>query len=856
MLLRPLTGASAVVTTTPATPSSRAGAVLWLTGLSGAGKTTLAEAVAERLGAAGYPCYLLDGDRLRTGLNADLGFSPEDRTENVRRTAEVAALFADAGLLCIVSLISPYRADRERARQATPRFHEIHVAADLATCEQRDTKGLYRRARAGELPAFTGVSAPYEAPTSPELRLDTHRESAQASVERLYRYVLEALPLARQQGAPLDVRHEQALHLYRNGQVPEALQAMARLIEEAPNAPLLHSNLAEMLRQQGQPRPAVAHGERAVALAPALASAHSNLGLAWFDLNELDRAEACHHTALQLQPTLVPSLNNLASIAHARGQLEAAIHGYRQALLCRPDYPEALSNLGTVLMEAERLDEAVQALEQATELAPTSADAVCNLGLARLRQARPAQARPLLEHALQLRPTHIKACAGLARCLAELDQREQALQLLQAGLERTPDSAEAWCQLGTLAAEAGEQQRAEEALRRALDLRPGFPEALVGLASLALERGHQPEAVTLLEQAISQAPDNHGARYHLAQARKAGPGDDNLEQMEMLLAGAAQASPGRRIALHYGLGKGYDELGDYARAFAHFEQGARLKRATFDYSSEADEARIEAIIQHFDAPRLRSLEGQGDPSDLPIFVLGMPRSGTTLTEQVLASHSQVTGAGELHDLMQLLQAPLSGQRPLPYPMNLASANASDLAALGRDYLTRLRRHGPQARRITDKLPANYMGAGLIPAMLPNAKIIHVRRDPVDTCLSCFTRLFSEHQEATYDLAELGRHYRHYVRLMDHWRAVMPAGSLLEVRYEDLVADLPGQTARLLEFCGLPWDDACLAFHRNERNIRTASVTQVRQPLYSSSVERWRNYEAYLGPLLEALGDCR
>ena len=844
------------MTTPAASTAPFTGAVLWLTGLSGAGKTTLAEAAAACLGAAGYPCYLLDGDRLRTGLNADLGFSPEDRSENVRRTAEVAALFADAGLLCIVSLISPYRADRERARKATPRFHEVYVAADLATCEGRDPKGLYRRARSGELAAFTGVSAPYEAPSAPELRLDTHLENAEASIERLCRYVNEVLPLSHARQAPLEVRHEQALHLYRNGQMADALQAMARLIEEAPHAPLLHSNLAEMLRQQGQARPAVAHGERAVALAPALASAHSNLGLAWFDLGELDRAEACHRRALQLQPALGPSLNNLASIAHARGQLQAAIEGYRQALLCRPDFPEALSNLGAVLMEAERLDEAVQVLEQAVELAPGSADALCNLGLARLRQARPAQARGLLEHALLIRPQHIKACAGLARCLAELNLREHALELLQAGVERSPDSAEAWCQLGTLAAEDGDAERAERAFERALSLRPTFTEARVGLASLALERGHQPEAIALLEQALIEAPGSHGAHYHMAQARKARPGHNTLAQMEALLQDSAQASPGRRIALHYALGKGYDELGEYDQAFAHFEQGARLKRATFDYSSAADHARVEAIIQQFDAPRLRALEGLGDPSELPVFVLGMPRSGTTLTEQVLASHPQVTGAGELHDLMRLLQAPLPGAAELPYPANLANARASDLAALGRAYLDQLRRHGPTSARITDKLPANYMGAGLIPAMLPNARIIHVRRDPVDTCLSCFTRLFSEHQEATYDLTELGHHYRHYAQLMDHWRQVLPAGHMIEVRYEDLVADLPGQAARLLAFCGLPWDDACLAFHRHSRTIRTASVTQVRQPLYSSSVNRWRLYEAHLGPLLEALGDCR
>jgi hypothetical protein len=231
----------------------------------------------------------------------------------------------------------------------------------------------------------------------------------------------------------------------------------------------------------------------------------------------------------------------------------------------------------------------------------------------------------------------------------------------------------------------------------------------------------------------------------------------------------------------------------------------------------------------------------------------MPRSGTTLTEQIIASHPQVFGAGELRDLMEVINQ-ATETSGISYPDNLATATRDTMTAWGRDYVGRLRRHDSEALRITDKMPANYMALGLIHLMLPQAKVIHVKRNPVDTCVSCFTRLFNRHQDATYDLMELGQHYAGYARLMNHWRAVLPAGSFMEVQYEDIVADMEGQARRLIAFCDLPWDDACLDFHKTERNIRTASVTQVRQPIYTSSVERWRHYEKYLGPLLAGLGE--
>ncbi|MCR4299784.1 MAG: sulfotransferase, partial [Gallionella sp.] len=289
-----------------------------------------------------------------------------------------------------------------------------------------------------------------------------------------------------------------------------------------------------------------------------------------------------------------------------------------------------------------------------------------------------------------------------------------------------------------------------------------------------------------------------------------------------------------------------------ATAFPHFLEGNKLKRATLDYDPDETARRIDSIMRNFDMATMDRLRG-GDPSHLPVFILGMPRSGTTLVEQIISSYPGVHGAGELSDLEAIMRRNVAGAA---FPDNLPSLDQARLAAWGADYVAGLQRRAPDARRITDKMPANFFAVGLIHLMLPNAKIIHVKRDPVDTCLSCFFQLFRNGQEFTYDLAELGRYYADYARLMEHWRKVLPEGAFLDVRYEDIVADQEAQSRRLVGYCGLEWNDACLDFDKNRRAVRTASMTQVRQPIYRSSVERWRNYEKFLGPLFDTLGALR
>jgi hypothetical protein len=320
--------------------------------------------------------------------------------------------------------------------------------------------------------------------------------------------------------------------------------------------------------------------------------------------------------------------------------------------------------------------------------------------------------------------------------------------------------------------------------------------------------------------------------------------------MEAALAQAEvrQAGTEDRLNLQFALGKAWMEAGDAARAFTHFERANGLQRSLLQFDIDRHLAVMDAMAASFDADTMGRLAGAGHPSDRPIFIIGMPRSGTTLVEQVLASHPLVHGAGELP-----LMGQLADRLPAPGDGLVEALSPDALARLGAEYDSRLEALAPGAARVTDKLPGNFLFAGLIRLVLPDAWIIHCVRDPLDTCLSCYETRFTKGHHFAYDLRELGLHHRGYQRLMDHWRGVLPKGRFIEVRYEDVVADLKGQAQRLVAFCGLDWDEACLEFHQTPRQIWTASWNQARRPLYRSSVHRARAHADRLGPLIEALG---
>jgi tetratricopeptide (TPR) repeat protein len=493
---------------------------------------------------------------------------------------------------------------------------------------------------------------------------------------------------------------------------------------------------------------------------------------------------------------------------------EEALANYDRALAIQPDFAQALSNRGNVLFELKRHEEALANYDRALAIQPDFAQTLSNRG----------------------------------NVLFELKRHEEALASYDRALAIRPDFAEAHHGRGTVLS-TFELKRYEEALAsydQALAIWPDFAEAHHGRGTVLRTFGRIEEARHFLGKAFELAPRKAEFCGSLAESKRFVDGDPHLTLIEALARDIGSLRDEDQIYLHFALGKVYADLGQHERSFSNLIEGNALKRKQIVYNDAAALAQLERTWELFTAEAMRKGRGFGDPSTVPIFIIGMPRSGATLVEQILASHPKVYGAGELTDF-EVVVASLRGShggRP--------GLVAEELRQISARYLERVRVTAPAAERITDKMPANFRHAGLIYLVLPNARIIHTRRDPIDTCLSCFSILFAYNQSFTYDLAELGRYYRAYAALMEHWREVLPLEQMLEVQYEELVANFEPVARRIVAYCGLEWDDACLEFNKTRRPVWTASAVQVREPIYRSSIGRWRPYEGMLWSLIKAL----
>ena len=452
------------------------------------------------------------------------------------------------------------------------------------------------------------------------------------------------------------------------------------------------------------------------------------------------------------------------------------------------------------------------------------------------------------------RSPDIKERLGSGLALQEAGRLREAAEIYSAILQEEPREADAWHLLATIEIQRDQFEPALLLIEKAMALVPGRAIYHHNRAFIHGALGRMAEAEADYREALRLKPDYAEAYFNLSGVTRFEEGDPAFAAVEGLLQAKGQGglSSRDRCFLHFAAGKMYDDVRDVDRAFAHYRDGNAAKGV--DYDLDANRAHFARIAEVFDEAFFEAREGQGAASALPVFVVGMPRSGTTLVEQIIASHPKAHGAGELPDLPSISKALPEFTQPkgTPYPDCMAGLPAKALKGLGEAYLKRLREVAPAAERVVDKAPLNGQHLGLVAALLPAARIIHCRRDALDTCLSCYFQNFSSGQHYSFDLSTLGHFYRDYANLMAHWYRVLPT-PIHAVDYEALVADPETEIPALIAACGLEWDDACLAPHRTARPIGTASRWQVRQPVYRSSVRRWQRFAEHLTPLREALG---
>lgn len=669
--------------------------------------------------------------------------------------------------------------------------------------------------------------------------------------ERITREILSVAP----QFAP--AIHMMGILAHSVGKTEMGIDFIEQAIAIDNKVPLFHANIAEMCRRLERLDEAVKHGQNAVKLDPKFLFAQSNLGIAYYDLKEYDKAEKHQKIALKIDINFGPSLNNMGSIMRGRdNDYEKAAEYFRKAIEVDPNYIDPQNNLGEALTRLDDPEAGLKILEDVLRKDPKNESAWCNRGVALLAMGDGEESKNSYIRALNIDDTNIAAYAGLIMVALEFNRYELGEECAEKLMKNAPEEADSYSLWGSVKLAQGYSEEAEKLFNQALEIDPDLVTAKTGLGNIALERGDLTGAEEIFRECMEGSEvDVPAGLYSLIQAKKMKPGMPEIEMMEeeaKKLDGKLIDS--KAISINFALGKMYDDLKDYEKGFPYYIEGCRIKRKIFEYSSEVKQQQVDRIKEVFTKKYLKDNAGSGNDSKTPIFVLGMPRSGTTLTEQIIASHPSVYGAGELKDMINIVKDLSPDEEGESFADHFEGAKPELFSEIGDNYLKGLVERSPETPHITDKMPGNFHYIGLIRLALPNAKIVHVNRHPLDNCISCFTRLFAHGQGYSYNLEEVGAYYRTYHGLMDHWRSVLDEGDMYDLVYEQLVDDTEEQARKLIEYCGLEWDENCLEFYKHKRSIRTASVTQVRQPIYKTSKQRWKNYDKFIGPIKDALGD--
>jgi tetratricopeptide (TPR) repeat protein len=617
------------------------------------------------------------------------------------------------------------------------------------------------------------------------------------------------------------------------GRTEDSLSTLDRLGTLHPRFSLLHQErgLCHVARKNAPA--AIAALLRAVNLNPALPMSWRMLEGVYRLSGRLAEAEtaAMHVATLRALPPEVVA----ATAAFSDGDLDVAEKTIRDFLLTYGDHPEGMRLLAKIGLALKVYDDAEYLLSGVLAMLPDHRAARYEYAQALTYRQKYIEAQAIVAELLAVEPASSDYRSLEATIAVGLGRHVDAIAMYRAMLTDTPP-----------APPGADPLDAQSTVLARADLYLWLGHALKTVGDL-------PEAIAAYRASAAERPDFGDAYWSLANLKTYRFAED-----EIVAAQTAEAAPATqdvdRVHLCFALGKAFEDRGDHARAWDYYERGNALQRAASNYRPELIEANTANQIATCTPAFFATREGWGAPDRDPIFIVGLPRSGSTLIEQILSSHSTVEGTQELAEVQRYVQE-LQGRSADPdrprYPAVLAEMDAADFAALGRRYLAETRIYRSDRPRFIDKMPNNFRHIGLIHLMLPNAVIIDARRDPMACCFSNLKQLFANGQEFTYSIEDIARYYRTYLDLMDHWDAVLP-GRVLRVQYEDVVADLEGNVRRILDHCGLPFEASCLDFHKSKRSVRTPSSEQVRQPIFRSGLDQWTNFEAQLAPLKQAL----
>ena len=607
--------------------------------------------------------------------------------------------------------------------------------------------------------------------------------------------------------------------LMKQGRYPESEQTLRLAVALQPDHPHLHEDLGSVLALQDRYEEAIPCFEQAIRLEPRLPLAHKKLGQALAALGRGQDADAAFEEFFEQDS--------------ARGQVALALDHLRAGRKT-----EAIDTLRSALRESDRNVDAMRFLAH----------------IYWQEEQQQSDAEALLRRATTLAPGYAAAWVMLGMILHEGNRDAEAIECFRAATRAEPDNAVAWAGLGTSHADVGDTEQSIAAFERSLALSPNAPNVQMGYGHVLKTRGDQQAALRAYRAAIAGKPDFGEVYWSMANLKVFRFEDSEIAAMEQQLE-RDDLAESADIHFRFALAKALEDRGDYARAWHYYDTGNQRQRARVSHDPVAMEMLHEKIASVFTRELFERHAGHGCDSAAPIFIVGLPRSGSTLIEQILASHSQVEGTAELHVLMRLAYS-IGRYRPdqKRYPETVTDLRSKDLKAYGRQYMDETRPYRVTDRPFfTDKLPNNFSHVGLLHLILPNAKIINARRHPFDSCLGGYKQLFGKGQNFTYDMADLSVYYRQYHETMRHWHQVLP-GKVLDVHYEETVTDLETQVRRILAHCGLPFEEGCLRFHENRRPVKTASSEQVRRPIYTDALGHWRHFEPYLAMWQEDFAD--